>query len=95
MKTKLIPAILSLGLFSSTAIAQQPKEGWSNSGKIKYEVRGGEDTEKKIWLLPEGKKEGAQLLTESFGWGNLRVHISPNDNIIVLCKREQQIAVSL
>jgi hypothetical protein len=70
-------------LFSSAIYAQQPTEGWSNKAGWKYEVRDNPDGEKDLWLVPEDPS-GARKLTSTGGWGNLRVHISPDDRTILV-----------
>ncbi|HQW27879.1 MAG TPA: hypothetical protein PK529_01770 [Verrucomicrobiales bacterium] len=64
--------------------AQQPEEGWANHGEWKFELRANANEEKEIWIIPEANPAGARKMTTTGGWGNLRVHISPDDKTIVV-----------
>ncbi len=79
----LLFALLAAG-FITPLNAQQPTEGWSNRGGWKYEVRENNDGEKDIWIIPESNPAAAKIMTSTGGWGNLRVHVSPDDKIIIV-----------
>ena len=68
---------------SEGSIGQQPEEGWAHSGNWKFEVRADGEGGKEVWIV---QKEGGgeKKLANTMGWGNLRVHISPDDKTIVL-----------
>lgn len=66
------------------ASAQQPEEGWSSLGAWKFELRENAEGEKEIWIIPEANPDGAKKMTTTPGWGNMRMHISPDDKFIVL-----------
>lgn len=71
-------------LLTLQARAQQPEEGWSNRGGWKFEVRENPDGDKEIWIIPETNPAAARKMATTGGWGNLRVHISPDDKVIVV-----------
>ena len=78
-----LTGLLAIGMVF-TASAQQPEEGWSNLGGWKFEVRPNANDEKEIWIIPEANPAGAKKMTSTPGWGNMRMHISPDDKLIVL-----------
>jgi len=76
--------VVTLSFFADAALAQQPTEGWANRGGWKFEVRPNANDEKEIWIIPEATPGAAKLMTTTPGWGNLRVHVRPDDLVIIV-----------
>ncbi|HRQ90256.1 MAG TPA: hypothetical protein PLA50_15760 [Bacteroidia bacterium] len=78
--------VLSGAIFAAAALSargEQATEGWSHEAGWKYEVRDSSEGEKDIWIVSEDGKSSKKL-AETGGWGNLQVHISPDDRTIVV-----------
>lgn len=91
----ILPCLALLFLAPLAATADQQNEGDSPSGKLHYELRGGDDDEKEIWISEKGKKQNAVRLTDTPGWGNMVVYFSPDDYWIVVQDGGASLGVSL
>jgi hypothetical protein len=62
----------------------QPVEGTSPSREVHFELRGDpHELGTEVWLW-KGSKRSAVKLCDTAGWGNLRVHFSPDDRHILI-----------
>src|SRR5438876_10203376 len=65
------------------ALSTQRNEGESPSGKIRYTLQGREDS-KQLFLYAEDRPDERVALCETYGWGNMVVSFSPNEEWIVV-----------
>jgi hypothetical protein len=65
--------------------AEQESQGSSDSGKLRWELKKAGQDGVTIWLSgPEGSPAAPVKLCETEGWGNLQMHIAPDDNWIIV-----------
>jgi hypothetical protein len=75
--------------------ADQERHGYSGTGDYEWELRGDTNAGKEIWIWERGKKENATKLCDTQGWCCLKMHLSPDDSLLIVEDGGASLGVSL
>ncbi|MDQ6809601.1 MAG: hypothetical protein M3Z64_09300 [Verrucomicrobiota bacterium] len=92
MKTLTTLAIASL-IAAGCCRAEQINEGNSPSGSLHFSVKGPQD-DRRIFLSSADHPQDEVELCQTEGWGNLEVHLSPDDSWVVVQDGGSSLGVS-